>query len=80
LYPNSRIRLHDPEYTSGPFHADLLQCAQTSGCIFDERYVDIQSFDFLKMRLQQDNELAVIGKTVWGNDLKSLLKYFVTRL
>ena len=80
LYPNSRIRLHDPEYTSGPFHADLLQCAQTSGCIFDERYVDIQSFDFSKMRLQQDNELAVIGKTVWGSDMKSLLKYLVTRL
>ena len=26
------------------------------------------------------NELPVIGKTVWGSDMKSLLKYFVTRL
>lgn len=80
LYPNSRIRLHDPEYTNGPFLADLLQCAQTTGCIFDEQYVDIQSFDFSKMRLQKDDELVVTADKIWGHDMKSLFKYFVTRL
>jgi len=80
LYPNSRIRLHNPEYKNGPFHADLLQCAQISGCIFDEQYVDIQSFDHLNKRLQKDNELSILGKAVWGSDIKSLLKYFIKRL
>jgi hypothetical protein len=79
LYPNSHIRLHDPEYTKGPFHADLLKCAQIAGCIFDEHSVDIQSFDLSKMKLQKDSELAVIGKTVWGSDVKSIFKYLVTR-
>lgn len=80
LHPNSHIRLHDPEFAQGPFYADLVQCAQTSDCIFDERYVDIQSHDFSKMRMQRDNELAVIGNTTWGSNIKSLLKYFVNRL
>ena len=80
LHPNSHIRLHDPEYAQGPFYADLATCAKASNFIFDERYVDIQSYDFSKMRIQRDNELAVIGNTTWGSNIKSLLKYFVNRL
>ena len=80
LYPNSLIKLNSPDYVNGPFHADLLRCAETAGCIFDEQYVDIQSFDFSAMRMQRDNELPVIGRTIWGSDIKSLTKYFITRL
>ena len=80
LYPNSLIKLNHPDYIKGPFHADLLKCAQTADCIFDERFVDIQSFDFSVMRMQRDNELPVTGRTIWGSDIKSLTKYFITRL
>lgn len=80
LQPNSHIRLHDPEYEAGPFRADLLKCAETAGLIYDEQYVDIQSYDYSTKRMQKDDELPVIGKITWGSDVKSLIKYFVTRL
>lgn len=80
LYPNSRIRLHHPEYTKGPFHIDLIQCAQESGYSFDEHDVDIQSFDISKMRLQRDQELKVTGETFWYSDWKSMAKYILGRL
>ena len=79
LYPNSRSPLHNPEYTNGPFHADLVRCAQTSGYIFDEQDVDIQAFDLSKMRLQKDDELVVTGEKFWNSDLRGLLKYIAVR-
>jgi len=80
LYPNSHIRVHDSDFTGGPFYHDLQKCSEQSGCILDEQYVDIQSFDHSTARLQKDDELVVIGEKIWGNDIKSLFKYCVTRL
>jgi hypothetical protein len=80
LYPNSKTQLHNPDNTKGPLYHDLQKCSEQSGCTFDEQYIDIQSFDHSKMRLQKDNELVVRGEKTWGHDIKSLLKYFVMRL
>jgi hypothetical protein len=80
LYPNSRIQLHNPDNVNSPFYSDLQKCSEQAGCILDERYVDIQSFDFFVQRLQKDDELVVVGEKTWGYDIKSLLKYFLTRL
>lgn len=80
LYPNSKTQLHNPDNTKGPLYHDLQKCSEQSGCAFDEQYIDIQSFDHSKMRLQEDNELVVRGEKTWGHDIKSLLKYFVMRL
>lgn len=79
LCPNSHIRIHNPDYTGGPFYHDLQKCSEQAGCVFDEQYVDIQSFDFSKQRMQKDDELAVTGEITWGYHFKSLLKYFTTK-
>jgi len=80
LYPNSQIRLHNPDNTNGPLFHDLQKCSEQSGCTFDEQYVDIQSFDFSTSRMQKDNELVVVGENTWGHNLKSIYKYFISRL
>jgi len=79
LYPNSHIQIHNPENTNGPLYHDLQKCSEQSGCVFDEHYVDIQSFDFSTLRMQEDNELVVMGEKTWGYNIKSLFKYFITR-
>jgi hypothetical protein len=79
LYPNSRIRIHNPDYSNGPYYHDLQKCSEQSGCIFDEQYVDIQSFDFSTQKMQKDDELAITGEITWGSHVKSLFKYFVTK-
>ncbi len=80
LYPNSRNHLHNPEYAKGPFQQDLVTCGQTAGYVFDEQYVDIQSFDLSGMRFQNDDELVVSADITWGSDVKSLVKYVLGRL
>ena len=80
LYPNSHLQIHNPDNTNSPLYHDLQKCSEQSGCIFDEQYVDIQSFDHSTGRLQKDNDLFVIGEKTWGYDIKSLFKYCVTRL
>jgi len=79
LYPNSKIKFHDPDDKRSPVYQNLKKCAEHSGYMFDEKYVDIKSYDFKNKRLQRDDELVVKGDITWGRDLKTLIKYFVFR-
>lgn len=79
LYPNSRIPIHNPDDKESPLRQYLLKCAEEVGGIFDEEYVDVKSYDFGTRSLQQDGHFVVMGRKIWGTNLKSILKYFVLR-
>ena len=80
LYPNSRIPLHDPEDPKSPTRQSLEQCALYGDYCFDEKYVDLEAFDFAKKTIQRDDELEVQGDKEWGSGLKPLLKYSAARM
>ena len=65
---------------NGPLYHYLQKCLEQSYYIFDEQYVDIQSFDYSIMKQQKDDELVVIGEKTWGYDIKSIFRYFISRL
>lgn len=79
LYPNSRIAFHSPDNPTGPLGRYLRKCAEAGGGVFDESRVAIRSWDFGTRRFQQDDELVVLGRRYWGNNLKALGKYAVLR-
>jgi hypothetical protein len=81
LYPNSKVLIHNPDNKQGPLNQYLTMCSDEYGGYFDENKVAIQSYDYDKKRFQRDDELAVIGGTTWGNDLRQIkrllyLRYF----
>ena len=79
LFPNSKVSLHDPDDKNGPLHRYLVKCAEKGGLIFDERYVDVKSFDFKTRSFQGDEDLVVMGEKTWGKHAKTLLKYLIFR-
>jgi hypothetical protein len=79
LYPNSRIKIHNPDYKNSPAREYLIKCSELDGGIFNEHLVGIKSFDFNSNSLQKDNELIVEGEKKWGNNLKNIIKYFVIK-
>jgi len=79
LYPNSKCRIHNPDDGKSPLHQYLAKCAEIGGGIFDERYIEIKSYDYKVRRLQRDDELLVNGRKEWGWDLKMLGKYLTLR-
>lgn len=79
LYPNSKLQFHDPENEESPVYAYLSACARLGGCVFDEGFVDIKSWDHDQRRPQRDDELIVKGDFEWGRDVKTLIKYFAFR-
>ncbi len=79
VYPNTKVKFHDPENATSPVHQYLKGCAKHSGYIFNEEYVDIKSYDHALKRLQRDDELLVKGEIKWGSDWKILLHYMAYR-
>ena len=79
LYPNSKISIHNPDDEKSPVHQYLSKCADEGGGIFDERFVEIISYDFKTKALQKEDDLMIIGDKSWGNNLKNILKYLVLR-
>jgi hypothetical protein len=80
LYPNSRIPTHNPDNNQGSLYHDLIQCAEKSGYIFDEKNVAVVSYDFNTKSLQDGNNLVLKGDIKWwGNNIKSLTKYMMLR-
>jgi hypothetical protein len=79
LYPNSKIRYHDPDDEQSPAHQYLKACSDHGGGIFDEGKVAVKSYDFNTAKLQKNNELVIIGRKEWGWDVKTLMKYFYLR-
>ena len=80
LYPNSRILVHNPDDKEGPLYQYLRKCAEISGLSFDEKHVDVKSFDLRKNIFQNDDNLAIKGDiTWWGTSFKSFVKYISMR-
>ncbi len=79
LYPNSRIRVHDPEFREGPLRQYLETACQAAGGCLKEGDVAVHSFDLGRGRQQRAEELPVCGDIVWGRDPKGLLKYLYLR-
>jgi hypothetical protein len=79
LYPNSRLSIHNPDNKRSHLHQYLVKCAESGGGVFDEKYVEIKSYDFKTKALQKDTELVIIGDKKWGNNIKQIVKYFVLR-
>jgi hypothetical protein len=79
LYPNSRVRFHNPDDPESPTHQYLKACAEHGGGIFDEGKVAVKSFDLRAGRLQTDDELVVMADRQWGTDPKAILKFLLFR-
>ncbi len=79
LYPNSRASIHNPDDKKSPLHQYLLGCAEEGGGIFDEKYVEVKSYDFEKKGIQGDNDLVVVGEKEWGHQPQTILKYLLLR-
>jgi len=79
LYPNSGIKFHNPDEEKSPSRQYLMACAEHGGGEFDERKVAVKSYDFKAGRLQNDDELAVIGEKEWGTNSKAIIKYLGLR-
>ena len=79
LYPNSKASIHNPDDQKSPVYEYLSKCAEEGGGVFDERYVDVKSFDFEKNGLQDNRELMVLGEKDWGTNPKIILKYLLLR-
>jgi len=80
IYPNSRIRSHNPDSVQSPLNHYLRKCAEEYGGFFDEGNVEIRSYDLEKKRLQNDTELAIVGEKIWGRDPKPIGKYLYLRI
>ncbi len=79
LYPNSQLRIHDPDDGKSPVHQYLVKCAEHGGGVFDERYVKVESFDFETKSAQRDEDLVVHGEKTWGTNPKAIMKYLYLR-
>jgi hypothetical protein len=79
LYPNSGIRIHDPDYPASPTRQYLQACARHAGGVFDESRVGVKSYDLAAGRLQREDELIVKSDKQWGRDPKPILKYLMFR-
>ncbi len=79
LFPNSKITVHNPDDPESPLHQYLLKCAEHGGGEFDESKLDVKSCDLKNGKLQDNDELVVIGETEWGWNVKMILKYLVLR-
>ncbi len=79
LYPNSKIRFHNPEAHDSPTNQYLKACSDHGGGIFDERQVKLVSFDHKAGRMQHDEEAVVVGEKIWGKTPKDIGKYLLLR-
>ena len=79
LYPNSKASIHNPDDQKSPVYEYLNKCAEEGGGVFDERYVDVKSFDFEKNGFQDNSELIVWGAKDWGTNPKTIFKYLLLR-
>ncbi len=79
LYPNSKASIHNPDDPKSPVYEYLRKCAEEGGGVFDERHVDVKSFDFKKNELQDNRDLMVWGEKDWGKNPKVILKYLLLR-
>jgi len=79
LYPNSGVSIHNPDDEKRPLHQYLVKCAEKSGGVFDEKHVEIRSYDFSKKAFQSDSNLVIMGEKQWGSDVKSIMKYLFMR-
>ncbi|MGD9972502.1 MAG: hypothetical protein AB7S77_05530 [Desulfatirhabdiaceae bacterium] len=80
LYPNSRISVHNPDNTGGPFFHDLKKCADITGYQIDEQRVNVKSYDCNHQILTENSGLQIIGSIKWGMDFKAILKYLYFRI
>ena len=79
LYPNSNIPIHNPDNEDSPLNHYLVKCAEYGGGVFDEKQVDVISYDLKANSFQADDNLEIIGETTWGSHLKTLFKYLIFR-
>jgi len=79
LYPNSKISVHDPDNKKGPLCQYLMKCGKEGGGIYNEEKVSVKSFDFMKQIFQEDKNLYITGKKLWGFKPKSIMKYIYMR-
>jgi hypothetical protein len=80
LYPNSGMSIHDPDNKRSPVRHYLMKCAASCGGIFDERLVEVISYNFETKSLQKDDNLTIVGEKKWANNPKAILKYILLRL
>lgn len=79
LHPNSKASIHNPDDRKSPVYEYLRKCAEEGGGVFDEKHVDVKSFDFEKNGLQDSRELMLFGEKDWGTNPKIILKYLLLR-
>lgn len=80
LYPNSGIKVHDPDDARRPLHEYLARCADEYGGCLDESHVGIKSYDLAKKGFQDDLGFAIAGERSWGSRPVPAMKYLYLRM
>lgn len=79
LYPNSGIRLHDPENERGPLNRYLRACSKEGGGIIDEAAVSVVTYDFSAAGTEIGRGRPVSGEILWGVGTPAWLRYLALR-
>ena len=59
-----------------PLHHDLVKCSEHMGGIYNEKGVEVKSYNFTTKTFQGDKDLeCYIDDKKLGSDIKSLMKY-----
>ncbi|NIQ13816.1 MAG: DUF362 domain-containing protein [Candidatus Dadabacteria bacterium] len=79
LFPNSKIKLHDPDNEKAPLYQYLHECGKLNEDATGEKDITCSSFDLSKRRYTKEGELPVKGDIHWGNDIKNISKYLALK-
>ena len=79
LYPNSRIRVHDPDRKDGPLANDLHACAEVAGLVTCSSQIELVSLHMATGLIASDDGQPVRARIYWGLQPRALAKYLVFR-
>jgi len=80
VYPNSRLKIHNPDQPNSPIREYLEQCATEAGGQMDEGRVKVESYDFRGRGLKLAGDWTVKSGIEWGTNPKALMKYWFLRV
>jgi uncharacterized protein (DUF362 family) len=78
LYPNSKIKYHNPDKPTNAIYFDLNECAQQIGSHCYQRRNSC-SYDYKSQSTQKDNQLIIKGKIKLGKSVKGCIRYLIYR-
>lgn len=78
LYPNSKIRYHNPDKPTNAVYFDLNECAQQIGSQCFQQNTTC-SFDYNTHSIQKTDQLIISGEVKYGKSIKGWMRYLIYR-